>query len=153
MDVRKIKKLMELVESHEIAEIEISEGDQSIRVTRLTAPPVVQSAQPPAPAHVPVHVTEPPASERPDSPPAEASSSGHEIASPMVGTFYSGPAPGAKPFVDLGSRVEVGDTLCIVEAMKMMNPIETDVDGTVVSILAENGAPVEFGQVLFLIEE
>ena len=71
----------------------------------------------------------------------------------MVGTFYSGPAPGAKPFVDLGSRVEMGDTLCIVEAMKMMNPIEADVDGTVVSILAENGAPVEFGQVLFLIEE
>ena len=152
MDVRKIKKLMELVESHEIAEIEISEGDQSIRVTRLTAPPVVQPAPPPATAHVPVHATESPAPERPDSPPAEASS-GHEITSPMVGTFYSGPAPGAKPFVDLGSRVEVGDTLCIVEAMKMMNPIESDVDGTVVSVLAENGAPVEFGQVLFLIEE
>ena len=153
MDVRKIKKLMELVESHEIAEIEISEGDQSIRVTRLTATPVVPAAQPPAPAQVPVHVTEPAAAERPDSPPAEAASSGHEITSPMVGTFYAGPAPGAKPFVDLGSRVEVGDTLCIVEAMKMMNPIEADVDGTVVSVLVENGAPVEFGQVLFLIEE
>ncbi|MDE0005826.1 MAG: acetyl-CoA carboxylase biotin carboxyl carrier protein [Rhodospirillaceae bacterium] len=146
MDVRKIKKLMELVESHEIAEIEISEGDQSIRVTRLTTTPGV-------PAQVPVHVTEPPASERPESPPAEATASGHEITSPMVGTFYAGPAPGAKPFVDLGSRIEVGDTLCIVEAMKMMNPIEADVDGTIVSILVENGAPVEFGQVLFLIEE
>ena len=153
MDVRKIKKLMELVESHEIAEIEISEGDQSIRVTRLTAAPVVPAAQPPAPAQVPVHVPEPPASERPDSAPAEATSGGHEITSPMVGTFYAGPAPGAKPFVDLGSRIEVGDTLCIVEAMKMMNPIEADVDGTIVSILVENGAPVEFGQVLFLIEE
>ena len=153
MDVRKIKKLMELVESHEIAEIEISEGDQSIRVTRLTATPGVPAAQPPAPAQVPVHVTEPPASERPDSPPAEATSGGHEVTSPMVGTFYAGPAPGAKPFVDLGSRIEVGDTLCIVEAMKMMNPIEADVDGTIVSILVENGAPVEFGQVLFLIEE
>ena len=153
MDVRKIKKLMELVESHEIAEIEISEGDQSIRVTRLTATPGVPAAQPPAPAQVPVHVTEPSASERPDSPPAEATSGGHEVTSPMVGTFYAGPAPGAKPFVDLGSRVEVGDTLCIVEAMKMMNPIEADVDGTIVSILVENGAPVEFGQVLFLIEE
>lgn len=153
MDVRKIKKLMELVESHEIAEIEISEGDQSIRVTRLTATPVVPAAQPPAPAQVSVPVTEPPASARPDSHPAEATSGGHEVTSPMVGTFYAGPAPGAKPFVDLGSRVEVGDTLCIVEAMKMMNPIETDVDGTIVSILVENGAPVEFGQVLFLIEE
>lgn len=155
MDVRKIKKLMELVESHEIAEIEISEGDQSIRVTRLTATPVVPAVQPPAPApaQVPVHVTEPPGSERPDSPPVEATSSGHEVTSPMVGTFYAGPAPGAKPFVDLGSRIEVGDTLCIVEAMKMMNPIEADVDGTIVSILVENGAPVEFGQVLFLIEE
>ena len=153
MDVRKIKKLMELVESHEIAEIEISEGDQSIRVTRLTATPGVPAAQPPAPAQVPVHVTEPPAAERPDSPPAEATSGGHEITSPMVGTFYAGPTPGAKPFVDLGSRIEVGDTLCIVEAMKMMNPIEADMDGTVVSILVENGAPVEFGQVLFLIEE
>ena len=153
MDVRKIKKLMELVESHEIAEIEISEGDQSIRVTRLTATPVVPAAQVPATAQVPVQLNEPPAAERPDSPPAEATSGGHEITSPMVGTFYAGPAPGAKPFVDLGSRVEVGDTLCIVEAMKMMNPIETDVDGTVVSVLVENGAPVEFGQVLFLIEE
>ena len=152
MDVRKIKKLMELVESHEIAEIEISEGDQSIRVTRLTTTPGVPAAQPAA-AQVPVHATEPAASERSDSSPAEATSGGHEITSPMVGTFYAGPAPGAKPFVDLGSRVEVGDTLCIVEAMKMMNPIEADVDGTVVSILVENGAPVEFGQVLFLIEE
>ena len=144
MDVRKIKKLMELVESHGITEIEISEGGQSIRMSRLTAP----AAQPAAPAQVPVQAAEPPGAERPDT-----ASAGHEVASPMVGTFYSQPAPGAKPFVDLGSRVEVGDTLCIVEAMKMMNPIEADVDGTVVSILAENGAPVEFGQVLFLIEE
>ena len=149
MDVRKIKKIMELVESHGITEIEISEGDQSIRMTRLTGVPAVH---PPAAAHMPVHVTEPPAADRKEPVPAEAAS-GHEITSPMVGTFYAGPAPGAKPFVDLGTRVEVGDTLCIVEAMKMMNPIEADMDGTVVSILVENGAPVEFGQVLFLIEE
>ena len=153
MDVRKIKKLMELVESHEIAEIEISEGDQSIRVTRLTVAAGHPAAQPPAPTQAPAPASPPPVAERPEPAPAETASSGHEITSPMVGTFYSGPAPGAKPFVDLGSRVEVGDTLCIVEAMKMMNPIEADVDGTVVSILAENGAPVEFGQVLFLIEE
>ena len=151
MDVRKIKKIMELVESHGITEIEISEGDQSIRMTRLTSTPDVPAVQPPSP--VPVHATELPVAERPDSSPAETASGGHEVASPMVGTFYAGPAPGAKPFVDLGSRVEVGDTLCIVEAMKMMNPIEAEVDGTVVSILVENGAPVEFGQVLFLIEE
>ena len=152
MDVRKIKKIMELVESHGITEIEITEGDQSIRMSRLTTPPSVPGAQPPATAQVPAHMTELPAGERPD-PAAVEVDSGHEIASPMVGTFYTGPAPGAKPFVDLGSRVEVGDTLCIVEAMKMMNPIEADVDGTIVSILVENGSPVEFGQILFLIEE
>ena len=153
MDVRKIKKIMELVESHGITEIEISDGDQSIRMSRVTASPGVPAAQPAAPAQVPVQAAEPPGAERPDTAPADTVSGGHEVTSPMVGTFYSGPAPGAKPFVDLGSRVKVGDTLCIVEAMKMMNPIEADVDGTVVSILAENGAPVEFGQVLFLIEE
>ncbi len=136
---------MELVESHGITEIEISEGDQSIRMTRLTGVPAVQ---PTAAAHVP----DTPAADREEQVPAEAAS-GHEITSPMVGTFYAGPSPGAKPFVDLGSPVEVGETLCIVEAMKMMNPIEADMDGTVVSILVENGAPVEFGQVLFLIEE
>ena len=151
MDVRKIKKLMELVETHGITELEIAEGEQSIRMTRLTTAPGVPVAQPPALA--PVHAAEPPAAERADPAPAEAASGGHEITSPMVGTFYSGPAPGAKPFVDLGSRVEVGDTLCIIEAMKMMNPIEADVDGTIVSILADNGVPVEFGQVLFLIED
>ena len=136
---------MELVESHGITEIEISEGDQSIRMTRLTGVPAVQ---PTAAAHVP----DTSAADREEQVPAEAAS-GHEITSPMVGTFYAGPSPGAKPFVDLGSPVEVGETLCIVEAMKMMNPIEADMDGTVVSILVENGAPVEFGQVLFLIEE
>ena len=152
MDVRKIKKIMELVETHGITEIEISEGDQSIRMSRLTTPPGAPAVSPQAKEQVPVHVSEPAAAERTDPASAEAGS-GHEIASPMVGTFYAGPAPGAKSFVDLGSQVEVGDTLCIIEAMKMMNPIETDMDGTIVSILVENGAPVEFGQVLFLIEE
>ena len=152
MDVRKIKKIMELVEAHGITEIEISEGDQSIRMSRLTASPSAPAVSPQVLEQVPVHVSEPPAAERLDPALAEAGS-GHEINSPMVGTFYAGPAPGAKSFVDLGSQVEVGDTLCIIEAMKMMNPIEADMDGTIVSILVENGAPVEFGQVLFLIEE
>ena len=151
MDVRKIKKIMELVESHGITEIEISEGDQSIRMTRLTGVPAAPAVQVPAAAHAPVHVTGPPAADRTEPVSAETAS-GHEVTSPMVGTFYAGPVPGAKPFVSLGSRVEVGETLCIVEAMKMMNPIEADMDGTIVSILVENGAPVEFGQVLFLIE-
>ncbi len=151
MDVRKIKKLMELVESHGITEIEISEGDQSIRMTRLATTPGVAVAQPLVTAHGPAQVPEPPEAERLE--PASADSGGREITSPMVGTFYSGPSPGAKPFVELGSQIEVGDTLCIVEAMKMMNPIEADVDGKIVSILVENGSPVEFGQVLFLVEE
>ena len=151
MDVRKIKKIMELLEAHGISEIEISDGDQSIRMSRQSAtsaaPAAAGGAQPLAPAAGPEA-----AGERPEAAAAEPSR-GHEIASPMVGTFYAGPSPGAKPFVDLGSQVEVGDTLCIVEAMKMMNPIEADVDGTIVSILVDSGAPVEFGQVLFIIEE
>ena len=147
MDVRKIKKIMELLEAHGIAEIDISEGDQSIRMTRHaaagteSAPPLPAGVQAPqAPSE---HATAEPA----------AASRGHEITSPMVGTFYSGPTPGAKPFVDLGTEVKLGATLCIIEAMKMMNPIEADVEGRVVSILVENGAPVEFGQVLFIVEQ
>ena len=148
MDVRKIKKLMELVESHGITEIEITYGDESIRMSRLTSTPDIPAAQPPAT----VQATAPAATGRAEFVPAEAAS-GIEITSPMVGTFYAAPTPGAKPFVEIGTRVEVGDTLCIVEAMKMMNPIEAEMEGTIVSILVENGSPVEFGQVLFLIEE
>ena len=151
MDVRKIKKIMELLEAHGISEIEISDGDQFIRMTRQSAVSSASAAagraEPLAPAAGPEA-----AAERPETAAAEPSR-GHEIASPMVGTFYAGPSPGAKPFVDLGSQIEAGDTLCIVEAMKMMNPIEADLDGTIVSILVDNGAPVEFGQVLFIIEE
>lgn len=152
MDVRKIKKIMELVEAHGISEIEISEGDQSIRMTRQGIGGPAPAAPVPATIHAPATPLDPAAAAR-LAPAAAEVSPGHEINSPMVGTFYAGPSPGAKPFVDLGSRVEVGDALCIVEAMKMMNPIESDVDGTVVSILAENGSPVEFGQLLFIIEE
>ena len=146
MDVRKIKKLMELLETHGVAEIEISAGDESIRITRHTAPPSAPEAQ------APLAPVETGTGEAAVAFPAETDR-GHEITSPMVGTFYAGPAPGAKPFVALGSEVEVGDTLCIVEAMKMMNPIEADVKGKIVSVLVENGSPVEFGQVLLIIEE
>ena len=150
MDIRKVKKLIELLEESGIAEIEISEGEESVRISRYsTASPVVPAQQAVAPTVVgPEMVT----SETPVPIPTD-SGRGHEITAPMVGTFYSGPAPGAKPFVEIGSEVQAGDTLCIVEAMKMMNQIESDVAGRVVSILAENGGPVEFGQVLFLIEE
>jgi acetyl-CoA carboxylase biotin carboxyl carrier protein len=150
MDIRKVKKLIELLEESGISEIEITEGEESVRISRYpqgiaygpapAAPPVpVQAA---APAAAPAQPTAPP------PPPAE----GHTVAAPMVGTFYASPAPGAKPFVQIGSKVEVGDTLCIIEAMKMMNQIEGDAAGTVVAILAENGEPVEFGQPLFVIE-
>jgi acetyl-CoA carboxylase biotin carboxyl carrier protein len=151
MDIRKVKKLIELLEESGISEIEITEGEESVRISRYpqgiaygpapAAPPVgVQAAA--APAATPAQPSAPP------PPPAE----GHTVAAPMVGTFYASPAPGAKPFVQIGSKVEVGDTLCIIEAMKMMNQIEGDAAGTVVAILAENGEPVEFGQPLFVIE-
>ena len=152
MDVRKIKKIMELLEAHGIAEIEISEGDQSIRMTRHGAIPATAVPLPAADVPVPTPSAEHVIGEPAAAVPGETSR-GHEVTSPMVGTFYAGPSPGAKHFVDLGTEVEVGDTLCIVEAMKMMNPIEADEDGRVVSILVENGAPVEFGQVLFILEQ
>ncbi len=146
MDIRKVKKLIELLKESGIEEIEISEGEESVRISRYARNAPVGAAAP-APVTA-VAAAEPVAVEAPD--PAR---SGHEVIAPMVGTFYSGPAPAAKPFVEIGSEVEVGDTLCVVEAMKMMNQIESDVAGRVVSILVENGAPVEFGQVLFIIEE
>ncbi|MGI9259781.1 MAG: acetyl-CoA carboxylase biotin carboxyl carrier protein [Gammaproteobacteria bacterium] len=148
MDIRKVKKLIELLEESGIAEIEISEGEESVRISRYSTIAPVAPAAAPAAVAAPVHDVRPA-----DAPLPEPVSSGTEITAPMVGTFYSGPAPGAKPFVEIGSQVAVGDTLCIVEAMKMMNQIEAEVAGRVVSILAENGAPVEFGQVLFIVEE
>jgi acetyl-CoA carboxylase biotin carboxyl carrier protein len=147
MDIRKVKKLIELLEESGIAEIEIHEGEESVRISRhptgpgWAAPPQVMTVAPGAPAAAasePAPVAPPPA--------------GHTVTAPMVGTYYGAPAPGAKAFVQIGSTVEVGDTLCIIEAMKMMNQIESDAAGTVVAILANNGEPVEFGQPLFIIE-
>jgi acetyl-CoA carboxylase biotin carboxyl carrier protein len=148
MDIRKVKKLIELLESSGIAEIEISEGEESVRISRYVqpGPPVAQSiVAAPAPGIAPEAAA--------DSARAPTPSTGHEVTAPMVGTFYASPSPGAKPFVEIGSNVAAGDTLCIIEAMKMMNQIETDVGGKVVSILAENGNPVEFGQLLFVIDQ
>ena len=154
MDIRKVKKLIELLEESGISELEISEGEESVRISRhprmsMAAPavvgaPQIQQAPPAAPA----------------SPAKPATAAGEHkprnddqtITSPMVGTYYSASAPGAKPFIELGMEIKVGQILCIIEAMKMMNQIESDKAGRVTAILAKNGEPVEFGQPLFVIE-
>ena len=156
MDIRKIKKLIELVEESGIAELEISEGEESVRISRTTANagfPVMQQAyaapmmQQPALSNA-VAPAATPAMEAP----AAAEISGHIVRSPMVGTFYRTPSPDAKAFIEVGQKVNVGDTLCIVEAMKMMNQIEADKAGTVKAILVESGQPVEFDEPLVVIE-
>jgi acetyl-CoA carboxylase biotin carboxyl carrier protein len=152
MDIRKIKKLIELLEESGIAEIEIKEGEEAVRISRLSpaasAPaPIAQVVQPmPGPGRVPE--LQPSA----DIAPAKPKPNEHVITAPMVGTFYAAPSPGAKSFVEIGDEVEVGQTLCVIEAMKMMNQIEADKAGRVSSIMARNGDPVEFGQPLFVIE-
>ena len=153
MDIRKIKKLIELVEESGISELEISEGEESVRISR-TSNTVVAPAPVAAPIAAPVAAA-PVAAAPAAAPAAEAPAaaiSGHQVKSPMVGTFYRAPSPDAKPFVEVGSKVNVGDTLCIVEAMKMMNQIEADKAGTVTAILVDDTAPVEFDEVLVVIE-
>jgi acetyl-CoA carboxylase biotin carboxyl carrier protein len=155
MDIRKVKKLIELLEESGISEIEISEGEESVRISRHPQPGKITYAAPmPAAAVAPAQAAsaEPTAAVQAAAAPIPASR-GHQVTAPMVGTFYSGPAPGAKPFVEIGTEVKPGDTLCVIEAMKMMNQIESEVAGRVVSILVENGHPVEFGQALFIVEE
>ncbi len=153
MDIRKIKKLIELVEESGISELEISEGEESVRISRATAPasfPVMQQAYAaPAAQAQPAPVAAPAAAE---TAPAKAEISGHIVRSPMVGTFYRTPGPEAKAFVEVGQKVNVGDTLCIVEAMKMMNQIEADKAGVVKAVLVESGQPVEFDEPLVIIE-
>lgn len=152
MDIRKIKKLIELLEESGLNEIEIREGEESIRLSRqspsmtvmptMAMPaPVVQSV-PVAPTGAMIEAT----------PVVAALPAGQQVTAPMVGTFYRASAPSAKPFVEMGQAVRKGDTLCIIEAMKMMNPIESEFDGTVAAILINNGEPVEYGQPLFVIQ-
>jgi len=148
VDIRKVKKLIELLEESGISEIEISEGEESVRISRYPNPGMMSFSPPPQ--YYAPQPAQPP--EQKAEAAAEPAPKGHQVTAPMVGTFYSSPSPGAKPFVEIGSQVAVGDTLCIIEAMKMMNQIESEVSGKVVSILVENGDPVEFGQPLFLIE-
>ena len=151
MDIRKVKKLIELLEESGIAEIEIKEGEESVRISRSSssapAMPVQYAAAPPiaAPAAAPAAD----ASVSSDVPDIV---SGHQVTSPMVGTFYEAPSPGATPFTEVGKKVKEGDVLCIIEAMKMLNQIESDKAGTVKAVLVDNGQPVEFGQPLFVIE-
>lgn len=154
MDIRKVKKLIELLEESGIAEIEIHEGEESVRISRqmagtasVAAP--VYAAPPPAAAPAAAPVSAEPAAAATDNAPEM---DGHPVTSPMVGTFYGAPSPGANPFVSVGDQVSSGDTLCIVEAMKMLNQIEADRAGTITAILVENGQPVEFDQPLFLIK-
>ncbi len=150
MDIRKVKKLIELLEESNIAEIEIQEGEESVRISRNMSGAAVQYAPMPMAAPAPAPVA-PAAAPTAESAPATATVSGHAVKSPMVGTFYSCPAPGSKSFVAAGQQVKKGDTICIVEAMKMMNQIEADKDGTVGEILVEDGQPVEFDQPLVTI--
>ena len=151
MDIRKIKKLIELVEESGISELEISEGEESVRISRvMTAAPAVQYvAQAPAAA---VAAAPAAAAAPADVKPASEAMTGHIVRSPMVGTFYRTPSPDATAFVEVGQTVSVGDPLCIVEAMKMMNQIEADKAGVVKAILLENGQPVEFDEPLVIIE-
>lgn len=150
MDIRKIKKLIELVEESGIAELEITEGEEAVRINRYSAQPAPMQYAPqqqPAPASQPAAT---PSTE--NAAPAKEEPTGHIVRSPMVGTFYEAPSPDAGPFVTVGSKVNAGETLCIVEAMKMMNQIEADKSGVIKQILVENEEPVEFDQPLFVIE-
>lgn len=153
MDVRKIKTLMELFEGSNIVEMEITEGEDKVRLVKgtgavvaapvqqaITIPPVINT---PSPAPVPT---------APAPAPESSTPTGTEVTSPMVGTFYRAPSPGADPFVEVGQDVKKGDTLCIIEAMKLLNEIEAETSGKIKAILVENGQPVEFGQALFIIE-
>ena len=155
MDIRKIKKLIELLEESNISEIEIEENDESVRISRYPSGTHWQQASMPqyaAPQPAPAYATPPPAAAAAEpAPEATASHQGHVLSSPMVGTFYRSPAPGSKPFVEVGQRVKKGETVCIVEAMKMMNQIEEDKEGVIEAILVEDGEPVEFDQPLLTI--
>lgn len=156
MDIRKIKKLIELLDQSGVSEIEIKEGEESLRISRnqATGPAVTMPApgviSPPPTAYYPPPSQSATAVSELKS--QESDPSGHTLTSPMVGTFYRASSPGAKSFVEVGQSVKIGDTLCIIEAMKMLNQIESDKAGKIKAILVENGQPVEFGQSLFIIE-
>ena len=150
MDIRKVKKLIELLDESGIAEIEITEGDDSVRISRHTQGAPVAAVAPPPVAPAPAAA---PAAPVADAAPAPVEDDGYLVTAPMVGSFYAASSPGAAPYVQVGDRVNEGDTLCIIEAMKMMNQIEADVSGVIKSIRVQNGDPVEYGQTLFVIDQ
>jgi acetyl-CoA carboxylase biotin carboxyl carrier protein len=154
MDIRKIKKLIELLEESGIAEIEIKEGEEAVRISRMPTGNALMHALPQfaLPQMAAALPAEAPAAAAPAVEAAKARSNEHVVTAPMVGTFYAAPTPGAKSFVEIGDEVKVGQVLCIIEAMKMMNQIEADRAGRITSIMARNGDPVEYGQPLFVIE-
>ncbi|NJD06946.1 MAG: acetyl-CoA carboxylase biotin carboxyl carrier protein [Methylococcaceae bacterium] len=151
MDIRKIKKLIELIEESDIAEIEIKEGEESVRLSRYSSVPM-QLAAAPVMASPPQFAPARTATDSDGESEVAKEPSGHLVRSPMVGTFYRAPTPGAKPFVEVGHRVSAGDTLCIIEAMKILNQIDADKSGVISKILVENAQPVEYNQPLFVIE-
>lgn len=151
MDIRKVKKLIELLEESNISEIEIQEGEESVRISRNQQGVTGQAAYYPPTWNAPAPAQQAPAPSAPSEPTAPAQPSGHAVTSPMVGTFYRASAPGAKAFVEVGQSVKKGETICIVEAMKMMNQIESDKDGVIEAILVEDGEPVEFDQPMLII--
>jgi len=156
LDIRKVKKLIELLEESGIAEIEIKEGEEAVRISRMPTGGYVTHMQAPMmqappPAAIAAPVAAPAAAGAAPAAPARHANE-HVVAAPMVGTFYASATPGAKPFVEIGTEVKEGQVLCIIEAMKMMNQIESDKSGKVTAIMATNGDPVEFGQPLFVIE-
>lgn len=147
MDIRKVKKLIELIEESDVAEIEIHEGEESVRISRVnsTVPAITMSAPQPQVAATAPAAPEAVAEVKPEL-------TGHAIRSPMVGTFYRSPTPTSKPFVEIGQHVSAGETLCIIEAMKILNQIECDKSGVISQILVENGQPVEYNEPLFIVE-
>jgi acetyl-CoA carboxylase biotin carboxyl carrier protein len=153
MDIRKVKKLIELLDESGIAEIEITEGEESVRISRYAPGAAVAAAPVAMAAPAPAALAAAPAAAATPAEAAEPEEDGFEVTAPMVGTFYAASSPGAAPYVQVGDRVNEGDTLCIIEAMKMMNQIEADVSGVVKSIRLQNGEPVEFGQTLIVIDQ
>ncbi len=153
MDIRKVKKLIELLEQSGIAELEIKEGEESVRISRHgSVAPAVSTAPVVTPAAVEAPVAATGSSEAGDTGDGDEIPEGHKVTSPMVGTFYRASSPTNPPFVEVGQQVKVGDTLCIIEAMKMFNQIEADKSGVIAAVLVENGQPVEFGEPLFVIQ-
>lgn len=151
MDLRKLKKLIDLVQESGISELEVTEGEEKVRIAKYAPASAMHYQLPPHSAPVPASA---PSDSNPIAAPATSAETvpdGHVVKSPMVGTFYRSASPGAQPFVDIGQKVKAGERLCLIEAMKLMNEIESDVDGTIKAVLVENGQPVEYGQPLFVV--